>query len=63
MEEETVVCNLRGEFSSIPTSSIAKILPTLREGINVLHYVGGGWSFIVDERFIEFTEDEGEEEV
>lgn len=61
-EDQTLICNLRGEILSVPTASIKKILPTLREGVNVVHFHDGGWKFIVDDQFIEFTdEEEGEE--
>lgn len=58
---EKRVYNLRGEPVWVPFKEIKKILPTLREGVKVLHKVDGGWFFIVDEDFIEFTEDEGED--
>ena len=61
-DQETVIFeDLRGDSFEVDASTIEKINETTREGIDVVHFVGGGWKFVraftID---LEFT-DEGED--
>lgn len=55
--------NMRGEPVEVLVADIAKINDTIREGVAVVHLVGGSWFFIrmwEEDPTIEFTE-EGED--